>query len=748
MKIRSGRDCAFMLVFLVGCSPFVVRASAQGHVTGSAESPKTLNAAAESVRRSRDMAPASSAQKVLYNFCSASACGDGVFPNSGLVQDAAGNLYGTVVNGGIFTVVCSGGGCGTVFKIDTSNHFSVLYSFCSVTNCTDGVNPQAGLILDSAGSLYGTTSGGGANGGGTVFKLDTNGVETVLYSFCSVALCTDGSTPVAGVIQDAAGNLYGTTYVGGANGGGVVFKVDTTGQETVLYSFCSVIKNLACADGQWPAAGLIQDAAGNLYGTTTGGGSRHILNGLGWGTVFKLDSAGHETVLYNFCSATSCTDGSVPKAGLIQDATGNFYGTTSAGGANTTADLGAGGGTVFKLDTSNHETVLYSFCSAANCADGESPAAGLIQDSAGNLYGTTVNGGTSTSSCLGGSCGTVFKLDNTNLQTVIYNFCSVSTCTDGEFPFSGLIEDSSGNLYGTTQGGGLTGGGTVFKLATRTTPTITLTSSANPSYVDQSVTFTATVTGSGVTPTGSVTFEENQTAVGTVNLSGGQAAFPITFTQRGTLPINASYSGDLNYNPVNSAVLKQAVTQYTSTTSLVSNLNPSVFGQTVTLTATVTSGGLTPTGKVYFKNGTTTIGSGTLSGGVAAMTTSTLAPGSYAMTATYSGDTEHATSVSAALTQGVNDATSATALTSSANPAKSGHTVKFTATVTCSTAKATGTVTFKDGSTTLGTGTIGNGTANFNTSALSVGSHNITAVYGGNADITGSTSTVLVQVVD
>jgi uncharacterized repeat protein (TIGR03803 family) len=743
MKIRSGWLCAFMLIFLSWVVSLPVPASAQNRDANRHIDPATMHRG-EEIRRN----PASSAEKVLYNFCSATACSDGVFPTSGLVQDAAGNLYGTAVNGGIFTVVCSGGGCGTVFKIDTSNKFSVLYSFCSVTNCTDGVNPQAGLILDSSGNLYGTTSGGGANGGGTVFKLDTTGVETVLYSFCSVALCADGSTPLASVIQDASGNLYGTTYVGGANGGGVVFKIDSTGQETVLYNFCSVVKNQACADGQWPEAGLILDAAGNLYGTTMGGGSRHIVNGLGWGTVFKLDTAGHETVLYNFCSVANCTDGSVPTAALIQDSAGNFYGTTSGGGANTTADLGAGGGTVFKLDTANHETVLHSFCSTANCADGESPAGGLIEDSAGNLYGTTVNGGTSTSSCLGGSCGTVFKIDSTGVQTVIWNFCSISNCTDGEYPWAGLIEDASGNLYSTTQGGGLTGGGTVFRLATRTTPTITLTSSANPSYVDQSVTFTAVVTGSGVTPTGTVTFEENQAAVGTVTMSGGQAAFPITFTQRGTLPITASYSGDISYNPVNSALLKQAVTQYTTTTSMVSNLNPSIFGQAVTLTATVSSSGTTATGKVYFKSGTTTIGNGTLSGGVAAITTSTLAPGSYAITATYSGDTEHAASVSTTLTQVVNDATSVTTLASSLNPAKSGHTVKFTATVTSSTAKPTGTVTFKDGNTTLGTGTLGNGMANFNTSTLSVGSHNITAVYAGNADMTGSTSAVLVQVID
>src|SRR5579859_3184345 len=287
MKLRSGCLCALVLIFLSSLDAVTIPASAQDRIPNQFGSTPQLRPGLNG--HQPEVAPSSSAEKVLYNFCSASACSDGVFPNSALVQDAAGNLYGTVVNGGIFTAACSGGGCGTVFKIGTSNNFSVLYSFCSVTNCTDGVNPQAGLILDSAGNLYGTTSGGGANGGGTVFKLDTNGVETVLYSFCSVALCADGSTPLAGVIEDAAGNFYGTTYSGGAHSGGTVFKIDNTGHETVLYSFCRVVKNLACTDGQGPVAGLIQDAAGNLYGTTLGGGANHVLTGAGWGTVFKID---------------------------------------------------------------------------------------------------------------------------------------------------------------------------------------------------------------------------------------------------------------------------------------------------------------------------------------------------------------------------------------------------------------------------------------------------------------------------
>jgi len=419
-------------------------------------------------------------ETVLYNFCSAANCTDGAYPlYAGLIQDADGNLYGTTFSGGAGNGAGNGGsGVGTVFKVDNTGHETVLYSFCSAAYCTDGVFPYAGLIQDADGNLYGTTEEGGvsgygsASGDGTVFKVDNTGHETVLYSFCSAANCTDGSNPYAGLIQDAAGNLYGTTEApGGANGGGTVFKVDNTGHETVLYNFCSAVN---CTDGFAPSAGVIEDAAGNLYGTTVQGGAN---NG---GTVFKVDNAGHETVLYNFCSAANCTDGQHPAAGLIQDAAGNIYGTTLAGGANygTTGVNGfRGGGTVFRVDNAGHETVLYNFCSASNCTDGFNPYAGLIQDAAGNLYGTTFQGGanygtTGVNGYRGG--GTVFRVDNAGHETVLYSFCSAANCTDGSSPYAGLIQDPAGNLYGTTFAGGANYGttgvngpraGTVFKLA-------------------------------------------------------------------------------------------------------------------------------------------------------------------------------------------------------------------------------------------------------------------------------------------
>jgi len=352
-----------------------------------------------------------------------------------LIGDSAGNLYGTTASGG------ASASQGVLFKLGSTGE-TVLYNFTG----PDGKYPYAGVIRDSAGNLYGTTYSGGASGYGVVFKLDTTGTESVLYSFTGGA---DGASPYAALLQDSAGNLYGTATGGGIggcipNGCGVVFKLDTTGTETVLYSFTGG------TDGGYPGAGLIQDAAGNLYSTTFDGGAS------GAGVVFKLDTTGTETVLYSF---TRGADGGGPKAGLIRDSAGNLYGTTEFGGAS-------GFGVVFKLGMTGTETVLYSFTGGA---DGANFSAGLIADSAGNLYGTTASGGAS-SGC-GGGCGVVFKLDTTGTETVLHSFTGGA---GGAGPSGGLSQDSTGNLYGTAEYDGVFSGddckvsflgcGVVFKL--------------------------------------------------------------------------------------------------------------------------------------------------------------------------------------------------------------------------------------------------------------------------------------------
>ena len=254
----------------------------------------------------------------LYSFCKQSRCADGYRPFASLVQVTDGNSYGTTVFGG--GNGCSGG-CGTVFKMTPSGTLTTLYSFCSQSGCTDGSWPGDNLVQATDGNLYGTTSAGGRGNYGTVFKVTSGGTLTTIHSFDG----TDGAYPTtAGVVQATDGNFYGTTLYGGANAVGTVFKVAPSGTLTTLHSFCS---QSGCADGYWPYAGLLQATDGNFYGTT------HLGGAYGGGTVFKITPGGTLTTLYSFCSQSECTDGQEPFAGLIQATDGNFYGTTQLGGA-------------------------------------------------------------------------------------------------------------------------------------------------------------------------------------------------------------------------------------------------------------------------------------------------------------------------------------------------------------------------------------------------------------------------------
>jgi uncharacterized repeat protein (TIGR03803 family) len=358
----------------------------------------------------------------LYAF-KGSTSGDGAFPLAGLIRDGAGNFYGTTGGGGT--------GHGTVFKLDTAGVETVLYRF---KGYPDGIAPDGPLALDGAGNLYGATLNGGGpcsgQGCGTVFKVDTMGRETVVHRFGGGP---DGQLPFGGVVRDGSGNLYGTAALGGAGLGncGTVFKVDATGT-AALYSF------LGGTDGCVPESDLVRDAEGNFYGTTTGSGTP--------GTVFKVDPTGMETVLYRFLGGT---DGAAPFAGLVRDAAGNLYGTTMSGSGS------AAYGTVFKVDTTGKETVLHAF---AGPPDGAYPMAELVLDAAGNLYGTTTQGGSGVS-----EYGIVFKIDPAGTETVLHRFSGM----DGATPKAGLLLDAVGSLYGTTQGGGAFGFGTVFKISHR-----------------------------------------------------------------------------------------------------------------------------------------------------------------------------------------------------------------------------------------------------------------------------------------
>jgi uncharacterized repeat protein (TIGR03803 family) len=382
---------------------------------------------------------------------------DGATPMAGLILDAAGNLYGTTYAGGdVSEEDCGDLGCGTVFKLTPNPGGSwtrtVLYRFKGTVN-QDGSGPNGVLVFDSAGNLYGTTVNGGLPGSnGVVFKLapDSDGTwtESVLHRFDF----QDGVNPTAGLVFDAAGNLFGTTYGGGSANAGVVFELkpnsDGTWTETVLHNF------IQGTDGANPHAGVIFDKLGNLYGTTTGGAR------IGDDVVFEMspeeDGAWTYSALYRFRDGA---DGANPVAGVIFDTHGDLYGTTPWGGAFCKSCGAQGCGVVFKLqpnpDGTWTESVIHLFLAFSH------PFGGLIFDSADNLYGTAEDMGP------GGGVGEVYKLTPSRTggwsSTVVHPFLGMPA----QNPYDGLVSDKSGNLYGTTQfcGKSYNCSGVVFEVA-------------------------------------------------------------------------------------------------------------------------------------------------------------------------------------------------------------------------------------------------------------------------------------------
>ena len=326
---------------------------------------------------------------------------------------------------------------GTVYELAHGGTESVVYSF---KGGSDGANPQAGLIADASGNLYGTTyaGGGGSGGCGSVFKLTPGGSESVLYGFSCAG--KTGSNPSASLIMDSNGNLLGTTYGGGSVDRGTVFEIASDGTESVVHSFAGG------SDGAYPSDAVTEDANGNLFGTTYGGGPA------GLGTVFEIAAGGTESVLYSFKGGS---DGATPVSSVIEDAKGNLYGTTYSGGSSNCS--GAGCGTVFELAAGGTETVLYTFSGGS---DGTYPEAGLTADKKGNLYGATLYGG-DTADCGGNGCGTVFKLATDGTKTILHAF----TGSDGAQPSAGLLAGKKGELYSTTyNGGGSCDCGVIYKI--------------------------------------------------------------------------------------------------------------------------------------------------------------------------------------------------------------------------------------------------------------------------------------------
>jgi uncharacterized repeat protein (TIGR03803 family) len=352
-----------------------------------------------------------------------------------LVQGLDGNLYGTSYAGGTNRH-------GTIYRISTGGTLKTLYTFCAQSGCPDGTNPDGGLVLGTDGSFYGTTHQGGV-GFGTVFKITSKGVFTLLYQFCSVFDCADGELPDGELVQGTDGRFYGTTEGGGADGNGSVFRITSTGGFTTTHSFCGFS---GCGDGAFPYAGLALGNDGSFYGTNYGSGAN------GWGTFYQITPAGTVTTLYDFCVLSNCTDGANPGSSLVQGADGNFYGTTTQGGTRF-SQCGNGCGTIFKVTPAGVLTTLHRFVATDGFLTLDN--ASLVQGTDGNFYGTTENGGSFKK-------GTIYQITPSGTFTTLESLFSAT----GFDPAGGLMQATDGNFYGTTTGGGgHFKAGTVFRLS-------------------------------------------------------------------------------------------------------------------------------------------------------------------------------------------------------------------------------------------------------------------------------------------
>ncbi len=426
---------------------------------------------------------------------------NGYQPFGSLTQATDGNFYGTTTNGG-------GHGGGNVYRITPSGEITSVYDFCLRSNCADGTAPESAPVLASDGNLYGTTTGI-TLGYGTVYKMTLSGELTTLYTFCSLADCADGLAP-NGLIQAGDGNFYGTTFGGGNFHAGTIFRITPAGQFTSLYSFCSLAN---CADGFSPVSSPIVGNDGNLYGATwqspTGG------------VLYRFTLAGRFKVLYSFCRGiVTCTAGSGPVA-MVQDANGNFFGTTQYGG-----DSG-GYGTVFELTAQQKFINLHTF----NKTDGAYPDEKLTLASDGHFYGITAEGGPS-------NAGTIFEIGASGGFKTLYAFAPPY----GDEPAGPLMQGTNGNLYGTTPSNpGYDPLGTVFEFSNGLGQSVQAAPGAGK------VGKTVFILGNGLTGASSVTF------------NGVEAAFTVESDTyiKATVPAGAKTgvvsvvtpSGTLNSNP-------------------------------------------------------------------------------------------------------------------------------------------------------------------------------------------------------
>jgi uncharacterized repeat protein (TIGR03803 family) len=413
----------------------------------------------------------------IHDFCGQTGCTDGANPQTGLIADTAGNLYGTAQGGSPAR--------GVVFELSPNGSggwtYSVIHEFCSVGQCADGANPSGPLIIDGAGNLYGVAAGGGKTNSGLVYELMPQGGGqwnlAVLRSFCKQVACLDGTAPSgalaylgqrSGALYDGSSPLYGTTTFGGAYQQGTVYTMTpppsgahrTWWSSKILYSFCPE-GGYCLTDGNRPATGVVVDSSNVLFGTTPDGGQFYT------GTLFKLTFSRNgwiKTLLHTFCSANRCADGRLP-LGLVENDAGDLFGATT-GGPHKPGCAQRDCGTIFEMAPQTGTfTTLYSFCSQTGCTDGRVPSGPFTMLDNGDLIGVTSLGGDASNRGQGG--GVLYRFSGTTL-TVLHAFCGTSNCDDGFQPSGAVVVDGKGRIFGTAAAGG-TGsfaqGGLIYEFA-------------------------------------------------------------------------------------------------------------------------------------------------------------------------------------------------------------------------------------------------------------------------------------------
>ena len=466
--------------------------------------------------------------KVLHSFCSTTNasgyCADGMSPGAAPVQGTNGDLYGTTSYGG-------SNNAGTVFRMTPAGKLTTIYSFCSLASCADGYLPWGSLLLGKDGNFYGVTSEGGTNNWGTALKITPAGKLTTLYSFCSLASCADGQYPQAGLIQGVNGNFYGTTNEG-ANGWGTVFELTPAGVLTTLFSFC---ESGPCNVGLNPMAPLVQTSSGNLYGVAYTGPvyATNPCGGSFGGTAFEIAPSGTLTAFGGFCNPPGGSVGIYPNS-LVLATNGNFFGTTVTGGAG---GGGSGtGGTIFEMTPAGSFTWLYSFCLQTGCPDGYDPKQ-VMQATDANFYGTTGAGGTN-----GQDAGTVFELTAAGQLATLHSF-NASLATDGSSPSSGVFQATNGTFYGTASGGGKYSHGVVYSVSNGLGPFVSTVPASDK------VGAKIIVLGTDLTGATSVTFNGTSASFTVVSATEIKATVPtgattgtvLVTTPRGTLSSNVVF---------------------------------------------------------------------------------------------------------------------------------------------------------------------------------------------------------------